>query len=225
MLDPRNIIRTNKRTLSLMVNAKGELIVRAPYNYPESKIFAFIKEKEDWILKKQRAIRSNSYINPNVVNYPTFLFLGKELTPLITKDVKEIMISENKLLIPDRFPSEKILGKVEKWYRKVAAEVLVERVRYMAERLKLRPNEITTNNNKTRWGVCDSHSNIAINWRAIFLPPNLLDYIVVHELCHLLEFNHTPALWNVVGNCIPDYQMLRKHLKCLNYLILLFRKE
>lgn len=225
MLDPRNIIRTNKRTLSLLVNAKGELIVRAPYNYPESKIFAFIKEKEDWIIKKQNAIRSNSYINPNVVNYTLFLFLGKELTPLISSDVKEIMISDNKLLIPAKFPSEKILGKIEKWYRKVASEVLVERVHYMAQKLRLRPNEVTTNNNKTRWGVCDSHNNIAINWRAIFLPPNLLDYIVVHELCHLLEFNHTPAFWSVVGNVIPDYQIIRKHLKCLNYLILLFRKE
>ena len=79
MLDPRNIIRTNKRTLSLMINAKGELVVRAPYNYPENKIFDFIKQKEDWIIKKQNAIRSNSYINPNVVNYTQFLFLGKEL--------------------------------------------------------------------------------------------------------------------------------------------------
>ncbi len=134
MLDPRNIIRTNIRTLSILVNAKGELIVRAPYNYPENKIFAFIKAKEDWIIKKQNAIRSNSYINPNVVNYTQFLFLGKELTPLISSDVKEIMISDNRLLIPAKFPSEKILGKIEKWYRKVSAEGWVERVQYMAQK-------------------------------------------------------------------------------------------
>ena len=142
-----------------------------------------------------------------------------------SNEVKEIMINENKLLIPAKIQSDKILNKIEKWYRKVAEEVLVERVNYLANQLRLRPLNIKTNNNKTRWGVCDSHGNIAINWRAIFLPPNLLDYIVVHELCHLLEFNHTPAFWNVVSNVIPDYQILRKHLKCLNYLILLFRKE
>ena len=153
------------------------------------------------------------------------MFLGKELTPLISNEVKEIMINENKLLIPAKIQSDKILNKIEKWYRKVAEEVLVERVTYMANQLRLRPAGIKTNNNKTRWGVCDSHGNIAINWRAIFLPPNLLDYIVVHELCHLLEFNHTAAFWNVVANVIPDYQILRKHLKCLNHLILLFRKE
>ena len=147
MLDPRNIIRTDKRTLSLMINAKGELIVRAPYNYPESKIFEFIKQKEDWIIKKQQAIRSNSYINHNVVNYTTFFFLGKELTPLITNDVKEIMMNDNKLLIPAKIPSEKILGRVEKWFRKVAEEVLVERVIYMAKQLRLRPVNIKTNNN------------------------------------------------------------------------------
>ena len=225
MLDPRNIIRTNKRTLSLMINSRGELIVRAPYHYPENKIFEFIKQKEDWILKKQNAIHSNSYINPNVVNYTVFLFLGKELTPVISSDVKELMIDENKLLIPAKINSDKILGKIEKWYRKVAEQILVERVQYMANQLKLRPANITTNNNKTRWGVCDNHGNIAINWRAIFLPPNLLDYIIVHELCHLLEFNHTTVFWNIVSNVLPDYQILRKHLKCLNYLILLFRKE
>ena len=68
------------------------------------------------------------------------------------------------MLIPSKIPNDKILNKVEKWYRKVAEEVLVERVSFMAKRLKLRPGNITTNNNKTRWGVCDSHGNIAINY-------------------------------------------------------------
>lgn len=208
-----------------MVNAKGELIVRAPYNYPEQKIFAFIKEKEDWIIRKQNAVRANSYINQNVVNYSVFLFLGQELTPVVTSGIKDIIIEDGRLLIPAKIPSDKILSRVEKWYRKVALEVIVDRVNYMAQKLRLRPNQITTNNNKTRWGVCDSNHNIAINWRAIFLPPNLLDYIVVHELCHLLEFNHTRAFWGIVANIIPDYQTIRQHLKCLNYLILLFRKE
>ena len=225
MLDPRNIIRTNKRTLSLMVNARGELIVRAPYNFPEHKIFEFIKEKQDWIIKKQNAVRANSYINQNVVNYTVFLFLGQELTPVITKDVKDFFIDGGRLLIPAKIPEDKILNRVERWYRKVAMEIIVERVTFMATRLHLHPTSVTTNNNKTRWGVCDSHGNIAINWRAIFLPPNLLDYIVVHELCHLLEFNHTKAFWAIVANVIPDYQSVRKHLKCLNYLIMLFRKE
>lgn len=225
MLDPRNIIRTNKRTLSLMVNARGELIVRAPYNFPEHKIFEFIKEKQDWIIKKQNAVRANSYINQNVVNYTVFLFLGQELTPVITKEVKDIFIDDGRLLIPAKISEDKILNRVERWYRKVALEIIVERVNFMATRLHLHPNGVTTNNNKTRWGVCDSNGNIAINWRAIFLPPNLLDYVVVHELCHLLEFNHTKAFWAIVGNIIPDYQSVRKHLKCLNYLIMLFRKE
>lgn len=225
MLDPRNIIRTNKRTLSLMVNAKGELIVRAPYNYPEKKIFDFIKEKQDWIIKKQNAVCANSYINQNVVNYTVFLFLGQELTPTLSSDVKDIIMEDGRLLIPAKIPNEKILGKVERWYRKVAAEIIVERVYYLSQKIRLHPNAATVNNNKTRWGVCDSNGNIAINWRAIFLPPNLLDYIIVHELCHLLEFNHTKAFWEIVGKVIPDYQSVRQHLKCLNYLILLFRKE
>ncbi len=225
MLDPRNIIRTNKRTLSLLVNARGELIVRAPYNFPEHRIFDFVREKREWIEKKQSQVRSNGFINQNVLNYSVYLFLGKELTPVISTEVKNFYIEEGKLFIPAKIQQNKILSKLERWYKKVAFEVIVERTEHLAKKLRLRPVSININNNKTRWGVCNSKSNIFVNWRAIFLPPDLLDYIIIHELCHLLEFNHTKAFWAIVEQVMPNYSGIRKHLKYLNYLLLLFRKE
>ncbi|MDR0383789.1 MAG: M48 family metallopeptidase [Christensenellaceae bacterium] len=224
MLDPRNIIRSKRKNLSLLVNSKGELIVRAPIGYPDSRIFAFIKQKEIWIAKKQEQIRSNSYLNQNVANYNTYLFLGVELNPIISNEVKKITLRNNDMLIPAKYPQEKIFGKIEKHFRKVSNDIIVDRCLYYEQQLRLTPSKIVINNNKTRWGVCTNQGLIGINWRAVCLPPNLLDYIIVHEFCHLLEFNHTKAFWGVVNKILPDWKARRTHLKHLNWILSLFRK-
>lgn len=225
MIDPRNIIRTKKKNLSLLINAKGELVVRAPMGYPDHKIYDFIKEKEEWIAKKQATILANSYVNHNVLNYTTYLFLGQELTPIISSSVKDFAISNRVLYIPAKIDSTKIFGKVEKYFKKLAVEVIQSRSEYFRQKLRLNPESVGINNNKTRWGVCDSKNKIAINWRAVFLPPNLLDYIIVHEFCHLLEFNHTKNFWAVVQTIIPDWRAVRMHLKHMNWILMLFRKD
>jgi predicted metal-dependent hydrolase len=139
--------------------------------------------------------------------------------------VKDFAVSNGVLYIPAKIPADKIFSKIERWFRKTALDIITERADYFRTRLRLSPENIAVNNNKTRWGVCDNKNNIAINWRAVFLPPNLLDYIIVHEFCHLLEFNHTKNFWAVVQTIIPDWRAVRTHLKHLNYLLMLFRSE
>jgi hypothetical protein len=224
MLDPRNIYRSKRKTLALFVDLHGNLIVKAPERLPEGKIFDFVKSKQDWIAARQHQIRQNSYINRNVTTYNSFLFLGQELVPVISQKAKQITMQDGVLLIPARFSGEQVLKKVEKWMKTQADIILSERVKYFANRLKLQPSAIAINNNKTRWGSCDTRRKICLNWRAVMLPPNLFDYIVVHEFCHMLEFNHTKNFWAVVETILPDWRVLRKHLKQMNWLLMLFRK-
>jgi len=79
-------------------------------------------------------------------------------------------------------------------------------------------------NNKTRWGICSKDGKIALNWRVVMLPPRLIDYIMVHEFCHLLEFNHSKHFWQIVESILPNWKELRKHLKQLGWLLELFRE-
>jgi len=225
MLDPRNIYRSKRRTLALFVDLHGNLIVKAPERLSEAKIFAFVKSKQDWILARQHQIRQNSYINRNVVTHNTFLMLGQELVPVISQRAKQIMRQDGVLLIPAKYTSEQVLRKIEKWFRTQAELVFNERARYFANRLNMQPSAVAINNNKTRWGSCDTKRQINLNWRAVMLPPNLFDYIVVHEFCHLLEFNHTKNFWTVVETILPDWRTLRKHLKQMNWILMLFRKD
>lgn len=225
MLDPKNIIRSPRRTLSLFLTPAGELIVKAPLKLPEHKIYEFVKSKSDWISARQRQILQNSYINRSVLTYSTFMLLGQELTPVISNTAKQITKQDNMLLIPAKIAPDAILKRVEKWMKTQAAAILAERAGYFSQRLNLRAVSVETNNNRSRWGSCDSKRRINLNWRAVMLPPNLFDYIIVHEYCHLLEFNHTRNFWAIVATILPDWKALRKHLKQMGWLLHLFRPK
>ena len=209
--------------MALYINPCGELIVKAPLNMSDRKIFDFIKSKADWIQIQQAKVVQNKYINQNVVAYNTFLFLGTELMPTICSVSRHITRQDNVLLIPTRFDQAVILKKIEKWLRDQAKTIIAERAQYFSQVLKLNASAVVTNNNKTRWGSCSRKGELAVNWRAVMLKPELLDYIIVHEFCHLLEFNHTKNFWAVVQTILPNWKTLRIQLKHMNWLLQLFR--
>jgi len=97
--------------------------------------------------------------------------------------------------------------------RKSAHVLAVEKSRYFADKYGFKYGKITIRNQKTRWGSCSKKGNLSFNYRIIFLPPELQNYLVVHELCHIKEFNHSNNFWNLVGKEIIDYKKLRNRLK------------
>lgn len=247
MLHPSNIHRSNRKTLSLFIAPNGELMVKAPRKLPEHRIFDFVKSKERWIRKQQERILETNAMNHSVMSYNTFLLLGSQLTPVITEEAKKIQVSSstvftphqqarNLLLIPAKYTQNKlssyitnktpdtVLKKVEKWLRDQAKHVAFERGNYFGHRLNMSGHTVTINNNKTRWGSCTRDGKLYLNWRVIMLRPDLVDYIVVHEFCHLLEFNHTKNFWALVETILPNWRDLRRELKSQNWILNLFRK-
>lgn len=97
--------------------------------------------------------------------------------------------------------------------QKAAGEVFLQRSRYFAALLNVHFNRITIREQKTRWGSCSSNRNLNFNWKLMLAPPEILDYVVVHELCHLKEMNHSPAFWHEVEQILPDYVQRKKWLK------------
>lgn len=99
-------------------------------------------------------------------------------------------------------------------YRERAREIVTKRLTYFNNRYYgLEFNRIAIKNQKTQWGSCSSRKNLNFNYRIYFLPSHLLDYVVVHELCHLKHFNHSKAFWNFVGESIPDYKERETELR------------
>jgi len=107
-------------------------------------------------------------------------------------------------------------GSSKKDYKKHKADALIlinERIEFFNKFYNLKFNRICIKNQKTRWGSCSKRGNLNFNYRIIFLPTEIRDYIVVHELCHLKELNHSRNFWNLVGKMFPDYKQIRKKLK------------
>ena len=100
-------------------------------------------------------------------------------------------------------------------YKEQAYELASQRVEYLNQAYQFKPGKIRIRNQRTRWGSCSRNGNLSFNYKIVFLPPLLADYIIVHEICHLGEFNHSARFWNLVGKTIADYKNLRKEVRRL----------
>lgn len=105
-------------------------------------------------------------------------------------------------------------GEYEK-YKNVAQEMAVARAQYFNYYYNFPHRKISIRNQKTRWGSCSSNGNLSFNYKIIFLPAELRDYIIVHEICHLAEFNHSRNFWDLVARTMPDYRRLREEVRRL----------
>ena len=102
---------------------------------------------------------------------------------------------------------------LKKLYRGKAAEYIPQRCAYYAGILGVSYGRISIREQKTRWGSCSAKKNLNFNWKLMLAPPDVLDYVVVHELCHLIHLDHSPAFWALVGSVLPDYRARRRWLK------------
>ena len=108
---------------------------------------------------------------------------------------------------------QKRLENLEKRYRKTARDTFEKRVSYFHPFTGGNYTSITVRDQKSRWGSCSSRGTLSFNYRLIFAPPHVLDYVVVHELCHLTHMNHSKDFWNMVGTVMPDYKICKNWLK------------
>lgn len=110
-------------------------------------------------------------------------------------------------------PKDAATRALEKRYRDAAKEYIPKRVKYYHELTGGNYNKITIRDQKTRWGSCSSNGTLSFNYRLMLAPPRVLDYVVVHELCHLTHMNHSTDFWNMVASILPNYKEYRKWLK------------
>ena len=100
-----------------------------------------------------------------------------------------------------------------RWLREYARAEFEKKVRFYADKMQVSVNRIAVKEQKTRWGSCSAKGTLSFNWRLMLAPPAILDYVVVHELCHLTHMNHSAAFWQAVEAVYPDYRSARRWLK------------
>ena len=223
MIQPKEIIRCNRKTLTLTIDSSGGLVVKAPLGLPEYEIYKFIQEKEEWIMSKIKKANSLSQINSNLMNYDEFLLFGVNYPVVRDSFAKSANFSRNQCVVPKGLDHKQTLHKVILTYKRLANKWLKERTLEIASAINTRFDEFKISDTKGRWGCCTSNCCINLNWRVVCLKPALIDYVIVHELCHLREMNHSPKFWTEVGKILPDFKKRRKLVKEMSFLFQIYK--
>lgn len=223
MVEPDLIIRTHRRSLSITVTKEGKLVIHAPMKLKLSEILKYVKEKEKWIVTKQKEIEERLSINKDVLSYKKVLFLGKKYKIIKINGIKKIELSDKEIVLPYKTEDKDIVPKIKRWYVSNAKKILADRLEFLADLMQIDYNKLTITNSKTRWGSCDKDRNIKLNFRLIMLPHKAVDYVIVHELAHIVEFNHSKDFYKIISLIMPGYKVQQKVLKENDYVLSLYR--
>lgn len=208
------LIRSKRKTLALEINKHAELIVRAPARMPQQTIIRFIKEKQNWIQTKQTKQKQKLIEVPkkNFQNGESFYFLGEYYELMVQENFSEKFSFRKGFILCDSVAhkSDEILTE---WFKKKAKKILPERVAYFAQLHQFSYNEVKISSAQKRWGSCNKKKNLNFSWRLIMAPLKVIDYVVVHELAHTKEMNHSKDFWNIVERLYPSFRIHKKWLK------------
>lgn len=222
MIVPDYIERSKRKTLSLTVLKNGSVIVKAPISMRDEIINRFVEDKQHWIREKLANIKETQNKFVDVINLNKCLIYGNKY--LVKKaDVKQVQTGANfEILIPNKLEGEKLVKNLAIWYKKLAKKVLAERLSFIENRINLKSSSFKIGDSRGRWGSCNSYGNIIINYRVVMLPPAIIDYVLVHELCHLVEMNHSKRFWETVAKFLPNFELQRKAIKEYGFLLNMF---
>lgn len=222
VITPDFIERSKRKTLSLSVLKDGSVVVKAPISMRDETINRFVEEKQNWIKDKLFIVNKTKVKFDDIVHYQKFLLYGNKYS-LLLSDVKKIETNDYfQIVMPQKIEREKILKTLKGWYKKVARQVLFDRLSYIESKIKLKSTTMKIGDSKGRWGSCNSKGVISFNWRVIMLPPEIIDYVIVHELCHLVEMNHSKSFWKLVETFLPKAPELKVAIKEYGFLLTLF---
>ena len=215
-----NLIYRKRKTMSIEVETTGEVTVIAPVGTSSDDVIEKVKSRAGWIVSKQYESKfiNDTKINREAVSGESYMYLGRNYSLDIRVDENidniSVKLFQGKFVVNTYIKDEDFIKKaMENWYIEKTLAKVKERVSYYSSYFN---NEVTTvkvKEQKKRWASCTSKNELLFNWRCVMAPVFVLDYIVVHEMCHMEYKNHSKDFWNRVYAVMPDYEVRKSWLK------------
>lgn len=215
------LIRSRRKTISLIVEQDATLVVRAPLKTPLKYIRDLVLKKSVWIQRNQEISREKIRKNPpkEFVDGEAFLFLGSRYNLKIVDDVVDIELGDCLRIPRSLLPDARY--HLISWYKRQAYAKIMERAEWYAKSTGLRYKSITVTGAEKRLGSCSINRKLNFSWRLAMAPLAVIDYVVVHELSHLEHKNHSIKFWNKVKTIMPEYREREKWVRENGYLLML----
>jgi predicted metal-dependent hydrolase len=211
---PYKLIRTRRKTVALYVRADATTEVRAPLKMPQADIDRFVAAKADWLREKLALVEARRAKQASFrIEYGGALLLRGIEVPIRAYDGKTAEYDGEAVLMPANLTPEELKRRAVELYKALARVELAERTRVFAARFGVSPESVRVNGAKTRWGSCSGKRRINFSWHVMMADDALIDYVVVHELAHLLEMNHSERFWSLIAGILPDYESRKKRLR------------
>lgn len=225
IIDKASIIRENRKSLKITITPDAKIIIYSPLKLSFDKINEIIKTKETLLNKKLNQVRETNVKNQDLFSYKKVLLLGKEYFIVPTTKVEKVFFSEDMFLVPKKyFEFNKISFFIRKTLKKLAEKIITQRLYELIEQknIKYKFTKISYGNFKSKWGSCDNNGVIKFNWRLVMLESSIIDFVILHEISHLKELNHSKQFYNILTSLYPNWKAERKKLKNLSFLLSLY---
>lgn len=191
---------SKRRRLTITVERDRSIVVHAPEGLSDDRIRQIVESKQQWIYEKTgHSQKYQTLPHPpgkELVSGESALYLGRQYRIEVVKTGLSDIQFSHRFMIPAQ--GKKRTEALREWYISKAKEKIDPRVKLHARELGVDVAQIKIADNRYRWGSCTLHNNVNFNWRLIKAPMFVIDYVIVHELAHLIEANHTPRFWNIV---------------------------
>ncbi|MGB8953083.1 MAG: SprT family zinc-dependent metalloprotease [Candidatus Aminicenantales bacterium] len=214
-----------KRTVAIQVNSPTQVVVLAPFSLDKEKIREIVRKKAKWIIEKQKHLKKLELLSPKkeFTSGEQVLFLGRRYRLKILNSAerqpgklefigRRVIITVDSHLAPEN-RKDVIKNTLMEWYFTEAGRIITERINRYSHIIEISPKKIKIRNQQKRWGSCSQSGVLRFNWRIIMAPISIIDYVAVHELCHLKIKNHSQKFWKLVSLAIPNYRKRREWLK------------
>ena len=220
MVQPDEIIRSHRKTLAIAIDRNNRLIVRAPMRCGEERIFAFIQEKEDWIVrKKAEQAKAAIALPPDNLHGYEFLLLG-EKCQIFLADRKTVGYDQGAhvLCLPEKKSKERLI----KWLKENALRIFTSVTARTAQTMGVGYKSVAVSSARGKWGSCSFANALRFSYRLLYAPKAVIEYVVVHELSHVKHKNHSAAFWSEVAKYVPDWKIKRRWLQTHRALVEIF---
>ena len=210
------LVDIKRRKFKIKIISSEEVLIYSPYKLTNKEAEAVINSN---LNKINEIISKMNIFKPIEISKREFLYILGEKVPLkivkweanklqLNYNKEEIIISMNK-----NIKEEELRSFVKVWYKKIAKNYLINLTAELARKNNFEINNVRVKDVKTRWGSCSSKRNINLNYKIIMAPKEVIEYVIIHELCHLKQMNHSEKFWKEVSNILPNYKMQLEHLK------------
>lgn len=213
-----------RKSIGIYLDIYGNVEVRAPKGTTEESVLLLLEEKWAWILEKSKEMKDR-FEGPQKKEYEygeKFLYLGNSYPIQIFQDETEgqdnVKFEDDTLRIFVKdLEDEKIKQALKRFYYQQCKSLVESGTKKYQSNFKVKPTAIRITDSKKNWGTCDSNRQLTFNWRLAMAPQKVIDYVIVHEMCHMVHMNHDRSFWRLVGKIIPDYKECEYWLAISNW--------